>query len=208
MQKLSSKKNIIFDLDGVLLDSLKNMLVSWNSVNKKFDLNISFNEYYKHIGIPFKDILKSLKIKKSKFSLIEKQYTTKSFQNLNKVKFYPNVLSTLKYLKKKKYFLGILTSKDKVRTDIILKKLNIKFDVIQCPQKNYKGKPSSDLIKKIIKDTKLKRNECIYIGDSIYDLVMCRAAKVDFLFAKYGYKIGIQNYKHKINKFSDIQKIL
>ena len=86
MQKLSSKKNIIFDLDGVLLDSLKNMLVSWNSVNKKFDLNISFNEYYKHIGIPFKDILKSLKIKKSKFSLIEKQYTTKSFRNLNKVK--------------------------------------------------------------------------------------------------------------------------
>ena len=162
MQKLSSKKNIIFDLDGVLLDSLKNMLVSWNSVNKKFDLNISFNEYYKHIGIPFKDILKSLKIKKSKFSLIEKQYTTKSFRNLNKVKFYPNVLSTLKYLKKKKYFLGILTSKDKVRTDIILKKLNIKFDVIQCPQKNYKGKPSSDLIKKIIKDKKLKRNECIY----------------------------------------------
>ena len=208
MQKLNSKKNVIFDLDGVLLDSLKNMLVSWNSVNKKFDLNISFDEYYKHIGIPFKDILKSLKIKKNKFSLIEKQYSTKSFRNLNKVKFYPNVLSTLKYLKKKKYFLGILTSKDKVRTNIILKKLNIKFDVIQCPQKNYKGKPSSDLIKKIIKDKKLKRNECIYIGDSIYDLVMCRAAKVDFLFAKDGYKIGIKNYKHKINKFSDIQKIL
>ena len=69
MQKLSFKKNIIFDLDGVLLDSLKNMLISWNSVNKKFDLNISFEKYYKHIGVPFKDILKSLNIKKNKFNL-------------------------------------------------------------------------------------------------------------------------------------------
>ena len=104
--------------------------------------------------------------------------------------------------------MGILTSKDKVRTNTILKMLDIKFNVIQCPQKNYKGKPNSDLIKKIIKDKKLKKNECIYIGDTIYDLMMCRAAKVDFLFAKYGYKIGIKNYKYKINKFSDIQKIL
>ena len=63
MQKLSSKKNIIFDLDGVLLDSIKNTYFMEFS-KQKFDLNISFDEYYKHIGIPFKDILKSLKSKK------------------------------------------------------------------------------------------------------------------------------------------------
>ena len=35
-KKLSNKKNIIFDLDGVLIDSIKNMEKSWNLTNKNF----------------------------------------------------------------------------------------------------------------------------------------------------------------------------
>ena len=208
MQKPSYKKNIIFDLDGVLLDSLPNMKLSWNSVNKKFNLNITFDQYVNHIGKPFKEILKSLNIENKKFSLIEKHYKNKSYQNLKKVKFYPHVLNTLKYLKRKNYFLGVLTSKDKFRTNIVLKRLKLKFDIIQCPHKNYNGKPHPDLMNKIVKVKKLNKKECIYIGDTIYDLMMCKAAKIDFLFAKYGYKIGIKNYKFKIDKFVDIKKIL
>ena len=205
--KFSSKKTIIFDLDGVLFDSLSNMQTSWESTSKKFDLNISFNKYYKYIGKPFKEILKSLGIKKEKFNLIEKEFRTKSYKNLNKIKFYPQVQNVLKYLKKKKYFLGVITSKDKFRTKAILKKLNLKFDFIQCPEKDYKGKPFPDLIKKILKEHNLKKVECVYIGDAIYDRMMCQKAKVDFIFAKYGYKIGIKNYKYKIKKFQDIKKI-
>ena len=33
-----SKKTFIFDLDGVLIDSKKNMQISWNRVNKKYSL--------------------------------------------------------------------------------------------------------------------------------------------------------------------------
>ena len=88
-----------------------------------------------------------------------------------------------------------------------MKRLNIKFDIIQCPEKNYRGKPYPDLIKKIIKNEKLKIDKCVYIGDTIYDRMMCQKAKVDFIFAEYGYKIGIKNYKYKINKFKDIKKI-
>ena len=47
----------------------------------------------------------------------------------------------------------------------------------------------------------------MYIGDTIYDQRMCQKAKVDFIFAEYGYKIEIKNYKYKINKFKDIKKI-
>ena len=206
-KKFLNKKVIIFDLDGVLIDSLENMKSSWNLTNEKYNLNISFNRYYDFIGKPFKEILKSLGVEKKKFNLVEKEYNSKSYKNLNKINFYSNVRTVLRYLKKKKYFLGILTSKDKFRTKIILKRLNIKFDIIQCPEKNYRGKPYPDLIKKIIKNEKLKIDKCVYIGDTIYDRMMCQKAKVDFIFAEYGYKIGIKNYKYKINKFKDIKKI-
>ena len=36
------KKIVIFDLDGVLIDSIKNMEVSWNHVASKYGLNIKF----------------------------------------------------------------------------------------------------------------------------------------------------------------------
>lgn len=206
-KKFHNKKNIIFDLDGVLIDSLNNMETSWNIVNQKFNLNISFGKYYECIGKPFREILTFLGVEKKKFNLVEKEFIFQSYKQINRIKFYSHVRSTLKYLKKKNYFLGVLTSKDKFRTNIILKKLKIKFDIIQSPEKNFRGKPYPDLVKKIIKEKRLKTNECMYIGDSVYDYIMCKNAKVDFIFAEYGYKIGIENYKYKIKRILDIKKI-
>ena len=53
---------VVFDLDGVLLNSKQNMKISWNVVNKKYNFRINFSNYFKHIGIPFFQILKKLKI--------------------------------------------------------------------------------------------------------------------------------------------------
>ena len=65
-KKFLNKKVVIFDLDGVLIDSLENMKSSWNLTNEKYNLNISFNRYYDFIGKPFKEILKSLGVEKKK----------------------------------------------------------------------------------------------------------------------------------------------
>ena len=55
-------KMVIFDLDGVLIDSKNNMKISWNKLKKELNINVSFNEYFKYIGFPFKTILRKLKI--------------------------------------------------------------------------------------------------------------------------------------------------
>ena len=36
-------KLILFDLDGVIIDTKKNMQLSWKKVQKRFNLNISFH---------------------------------------------------------------------------------------------------------------------------------------------------------------------
>ena len=59
------KKLVLFDLDGVLVDSKKNMQHSWDLTSKQFDLNVPFSRYFSFVGKPFKDILKSLRIKKN-----------------------------------------------------------------------------------------------------------------------------------------------
>ena len=56
---------ILFDLDGVLINSKPNMKISWNKVRKKFNIKKNFSEYSKYIGYPFFKILNKLSIKKN-----------------------------------------------------------------------------------------------------------------------------------------------
>ena len=48
---------ILFDFDGVLIDSLPTMEIAWKSVQNKFGILNTFLDYRKHIGLPFKEIL-------------------------------------------------------------------------------------------------------------------------------------------------------
>ena len=205
MEKFEYKKKLVlFDLDGVLFDTKKNMKYSWDLTSKRYNLKISFKKYSCFIGRPFKDLLKLLKIKKN-FRSIEKSFSNISKKNLNKVKIYPGLKNVLNYLKRKKIIIGIVTSKDKFRTKKILQKFNIKIKIIQCPEKGIKGKPYPDQINKILKKTRIRRNNCIYVGDTKVDQLTARAAKIDFLFAKYGYKIGIKKSKFFIKRLEQIK---
>ena len=148
---MKKKKLIIFDFDGVLIDSKKNMEVSWNCVQNKFNLNISFKEYRKHLGKPFKNILLSLGITNN-FKKIKSCYDSASIKYINKIRPYPHVLNTLKKIVKEGKEIAIVTSKDKKRSKMIVKKLfkGINFSMIITPEKNFKSKPDPDLILKTL----------------------------------------------------------
>ena len=198
-------KIIIFDLDGVLINSLDNMKYTWSKVKKKFKLNIPFKNYERNIGLPFLKILKELNIKNNRIK-IKNYYKKISSQNLQKIKMYKNVNKTIIDLKKK-YKLAIFTSKDKERTIKILKKINTKFDIILTPDDLRFGKPHPQGIDKILKKTKIKKKDCIYVGDSYQDFIAAKRAKVKFLFALWGYG-KIKNKTNKIKKISDVAKFI
>ena len=61
--RIKKKNLIIFDLDGVLINSIHNMKFALNETNKKLGLKIKFSDYRKYIGLPFDKIMKNLKIK-------------------------------------------------------------------------------------------------------------------------------------------------
>ena len=134
-------KLILFDLDGVLIDSKQNMKLSWNAVRMQFNLTQTFKKYFQNIGLPFYEILKRIGIKKNQKD-IEALYNKNSIKNFNKILLFSHVRSTLNYLKKKKYKLGIVTSKNQQRTNKILKKFKLNlFDIVVAPKENLRGKP-------------------------------------------------------------------
>ena len=66
------KKFYVFDLDGVLIDSKKNMSLSWKQVREKIGVKQKFKDYFQEIGKPFNIILRNIGIKRNLHSKIEK----------------------------------------------------------------------------------------------------------------------------------------
>lgn len=200
---MRTKKIFLFDLDGVLIDSKKNMKVSWEMLTKKYNLKIPFINYLRHIGFPFLKILKKLKVSSKLYKKFENEYKINSLKNLNFIKIHRGVLKTLKSLKKEKKIIGILTSKERVRTLAILSKLKIKVDLILCPHKNLNGKPNPKQINNLAKKKRVSKNEIVYVGDMKVDKQTAKNAKVDYIHANYGYDKKVKT-KYSINKINDI----
>ena len=200
-------RHIIFDLDGVIIDSKENMRISWYKTCKKHNIKISFESYFKQIGIPFINILNNLNIKNNQ-KKIENSYRKYSIEFFNKFKFFKNVIKTLRYLKKKGIILSIVTSKDKIRTNLIISKIPIKFDSVISPNNKFRGKPSSDQILYTIAITNTELSNTVYIGDTINDLKTAKKSSIRYVHANYGYgKRNLSNFLN-INKFDEIEKLL
>ena len=203
-----NKKIILMDLDGVLINSIKNMQVSWENTCVRFNINHGFEKYKKLLGLPFFNILKKFNLDNKKYLKIKKNYDYISIKNISLIKTYPGVTQTLKHLKKNGFVLGLITSKDLKRTKKIIDKFNLSFKFIYTPHKRIRSKPYPDQIYEILKLEKAKNKDCIYVGDMILDKNFAKKAGVKFIYARYGYEMKKIKCKHEIKKFSDLKKIL
>tara|TARA_B110000238_G_scaffold37892_1_gene39932 strand:- start:384 stop:998 length:615 start_codon:yes stop_codon:yes gene_type:complete len=194
---MKKNKVIIFDLDGVLINSAPNMKYALDQTSKKLNIDLKFSLYKNFLGLPFEKIIKNMGFYEN-VEKIKKNYEYFSKQKLSKIKIKKNHIIKLNQLKKK-YYLAVFTSKNKTRTNIILKKNNL-FDNIITSDDVYFGKPHAQGIRKILKSLSLKPKDALYIGDSIYDYEAGRSAKVKYRHASWG-------YDKKINKIEYIKKI-
>ena len=197
-------KFVIFDLDGVLIDSKKNMEVSWQKVNQTLKYNKRFNDYFKNTGMPFEEILKKWNYKRY---INKKIFRENSIKRFNLIKTYPDVKFTLKKLKENGCKLGLITSKERSRTSKLLKKFKLDFKYVQCPIIGKKGKPNPFLLNRMIKKSGDKKKNTFYIGDTYTDYLFAKNSKINFIFCKYGYgKINPKSVV-KIKKIKDLLSI-
>ena len=198
------KKNkiIIFDLDGVLINSLPNMKKALKLTSNRLYLKLSFSKYKKFLGLPFEKILENMKIKKD-FKKIKKYYEFYSLKYINQIKINKNFLKELRVLKKN-YFLAIYTSKSKKRTKKIINKYKL-FDDCVTIDDVKKGKPMPEGLLKIIKKFNIEKKNAVYIGDSIYDYQCAKRASILYLHADWGYERSNKT-KNLIN-ISNLTKI-
>ena len=159
---------------------------SWNICELEHKLTQSFEEYFRHIGMPFRDILKVIGIDDN-HDAIKHTYDKASIELMEYcLEFYPGVEDTLKELKKNSK-LGIVTSKTAERTKLILEKLDVEFDYVVSPKTGLRGKPAPDQLLFAMAMCNVDPQDSYYVGDMQTDYWAAERAGVKFIHVNYGY---------------------
>jgi len=185
-------KGLIFDLDGTLIDSRKDLGTSVNLTRKDYNLEeldyetiVSFigNGTRKLVERSFKktnvDIDKALSIYKNHYSehLADETYC------------YSGVKELLQKLKNFSVKCSIVTNKHEEATRDILKilKINSFFDIILGGDSLPYLKPSPEPVLYVAEKWNLKPEELLMVGDNWTDIAAARNAGIKSVYVNFGF---------------------
>ncbi len=161
-------KNIIFDFDGVIIDSHLTQTVAFAASYDRFVGNgrMPIEEFFNNSGNSLKNILEILELPNEMLNYYEKV----SNDNLGLIKIDYRMINLLESLLNDGYKCGLCTGKYRKKTLSILKHFDINkyFKAIVCSDDVKKPKPNPESLKIIIEE--LGGGETVMIGDSPNDI--------------------------------------
>ena len=187
-------KNIIFDIDGTLAETSKDIINSINNSLKKNKLNkfIHIKEFKKVANLGSLEMIKKI-TNSSNYNLINKlnYYFLENYEKniCNKSKLKKDALNFLKICKKKGIRLFVSTNKSERHAKILLKKLKIlKYFTYVAGRDTFpfkKPNPTHLLFMQI--KFSLTKKQTIYIGDTEVDSIIAKKFNLKFILFKNGY---------------------
>ena len=204
---MPGKQLILFDLDGVILDSRPNMERSWREVCANTAIDVPFELYFAEIGRPFREILRRLGVEEHAEEA-EKIFRIASMQNLSLARFYEGTEETLAALQERDIRIGLVTSKDTQRTNAIIALLPVDFITVQTPTGRYRGKPAPDYLLVAMAEAGVDPGDTLYVGDMDVDFQAAQRAGVDYVHAEWGYGSMPAPDCPKISRFADLLSVL
>lgn len=203
--------NIIFDLDGTILNTYEGIQHSFDhaylkTFNEKNTISIK-----KNIGPPIDEILIKLvpNLDQKTISLFVENFKINyDIDGYLKSQLYDGVLELLTTLQSQNYQIYLCTNKREKPTIKLLSnfKLILLFKEIFCLNK-VKNSNKESLLKSIISLNKLNPNNTFYVGDTKNDETASNNNKIEFIYAKYGYGQFSTNSKF-ISKPLDLLKYI
>lgn len=185
--------NIIFDLDGTLVNSASGVLDALSYVIEKHEIESPVELSTDLIGPPLREILIRLSSLSKAGDLDLMELTFKSYYDeigIFKTTQYEGVSQMLRDLKVSGHKLFIATNKRAIPTHSLMKYFSWDqyfLGIYSLDSFDYPIKDKATLLEKVIHTHQLLKDETIYIGDRPEDNEAAKRCTINFMYASWGY---------------------
>jgi len=204
-------KNIIFDFDGVIIDShdvqIKALTESFKAICGEGVP--SYDNFFMLSGDSLKNIFTQLGLPLEMIPVYQKI----SRENIGLIKIHEGMLELLKKLNEVGYFCALCTGKDRSRTIEILKHFNIEqyFKIVVCSDDVTNPKPHPESLFLIMEKLGASPEDTVMVGDGINDILAAKNANIASIAVTWG-DVGKKELKecganYLIDSFDDLNKI-
>lgn len=184
-EKLTQQKAIIFDLDGLLIDSMPFYYQAWFEAFQNVGINIRKDEVYEREGekkeITAKEVYIKYKGEEPSSDLIKIIIKTKDevFKKIYKVQIFPHVQELLKCLKSKNIKLGLVTGSTSLAEKFQKHEdfLDL-FDVLITGENTKIGKPMPDPYNIAVDKLGVSKENCCVIENAPLGIKSAKAAEL------------------------------
>lgn len=209
------KKCIIFDLDGTLIDSRRDLATATNMMREHYGLPpLSVDVVTSYIGNgAAKQAERALK-EYPEFDLDEATELLRKFYRENmlaETAFYPGVYEGLENLHSSGWAMAVVTNKPDEHTKAILKHLQVDrcFDFIIGGGSSFPLKPDPAAMNFILENSGSEAESSWMLGDNYTDLEAGKNAAMKTCFAAYGFgDPKDSSYDLKVDSFSEFSTAL
>ena len=182
---LSNFKAVIFDMDGVLIDSEPVWKIAMQAVFDEVGCNLTKKDFQKTVGLRLDEVIKYWHQHAGWESVSPKEVEDRIVQKMvellsNDGKPLTGVVDTLKHLKKEGVKIGLATSSYSILIDTVLDKLGIReyFDFTHSAELEDFGKPHPAVYLTVAKKLEVNPLECLVIEDSLNGIISGKAARM------------------------------
>jgi 2-phosphoglycolate phosphatase len=208
------KKLIVYDLDGTLIDSAKNIIELINKIRKDLKkCNLDKEKLIPWISVGGESMIKNmLEITDDEVLYFLNKFRKDYYETKTSIQtLYPEVEKTLKTLSLN-YYLAICTNKPRLLAEKVMKETKIdKHFSFMCAGDDLKTKkPHKNNLINCIDFFSVESEEVMLVGDSSIDQILAKSCQVDFVHYTQGYNDGVKksNSMKIINNHYEILKII
>ncbi|UGQ13423.1 HAD-IA family hydrolase [Yinghuangia sp. ASG 101] len=183
---LRTPQAVVFDLDGVIVDSFGVMRQAFLAAYAEVvgDGPAPFEEYSRHLGRYFPDIMRIMGLPPE----LEGPFVRESYRLAHQVTVFDGVPDLLAELTGRGLRLAVATGKSGPRARTLLEQLGLLgyFDHVLGSDEVPRAKPAPDIVLRALELLGVARERAMMVGDAVTDLTSARGAGVTAVAALWG----------------------
>ncbi|WDZ88002.1 HAD-IA family hydrolase [Micromonospora cathayae] len=169
---------VVFDLDGVLVDSFSVMRQAFTAAYREVvgAGEPPFAEYNRHLGRYFPDIMRIMGLPLE----MEEPFVRESLRLAGEIEPFPGVRDLLQRLREGGVATAVATGKSGWRARSLLDRLGMMelFDHVVGSDEVARPKPAPDIVLRALELLGARPQEAVMVGDAVTDLASARGAGV------------------------------